>query len=92
MATNHRYTRAVAQRERKDPEKALLDAAERLLERDGFIGISTRKVAGEAGINPALVHYYFNSIEDLCARVMQRFSEDAAEDRKAPRSRVAARA
>jgi AcrR family transcriptional regulator len=69
----------VAQRERKDPEKALLDAAERLLERDGFIGISTRKVAGEAGINPALVHYYFNSIEDLCARVMQRFSEDLIE-------------
>ena len=69
----------MAQRERKDPEKALLDAAERLLERDGFIGISTRKVAGEAGINPALVHYYFNSIEDLCARVMQRFSEDLIE-------------
>jgi AcrR family transcriptional regulator len=69
----------VAQRERKDPEKALLDAAERLLERDGFIGVSTRKVAGEAGINPALVHYYFNSIEDLCARVMQRFSEDLIE-------------
>lgn len=69
----------MAQRERKDPEKALLDAAERLLERDGFIGISTRKVAGEAKINPALVHYYFNSIEDLCARVMQRFSEDLIE-------------
>ena len=69
----------MAQRERKDPEKALLDAAERLLERDGFIGVSTRKVAGEAGINPALVHYYFNSIEDLCARVMQRFSEDLIE-------------
>ena len=69
----------MAQRERKDPEKALLDAAERLLERDGFIGISTRKVAKEAGINPALVHYYFDSIEDLCAHVISRFSEDLIE-------------
>ena len=66
-------------RERKDPEKALLDAAERLLERDGFTGISTRNVAREAGINPALVHYYFNSIEDLCAHVISRFSEDLIE-------------
>jgi len=69
----------VAQRERKDPEKALLDAAERLLERDGFVGVSTRKVAKEAGINPALVHYYFDSIEDLCAHVISRFSEDLIE-------------
>lgn len=69
----------MAQRERKDPEKALLDAAERLLERDGFIGVSTRKVAKEAGINPALVHYYFDSIEDLGARVISRFSQDLIE-------------
>lgn len=69
----------MVQRERKDPEKALLDAAERLLERDGFIGVSTRKVAKEAGINPALVHYYFDSIEDLCAHVISRFSEDLIE-------------
>ena len=63
----------------KDPEKLLLDAAERLLEREGFVGLSTRKVAAEAGINPALVHYYFDSIEDLAASVIQRFSTDLIE-------------
>ena len=69
----------MARRDRRDARTELLDAAERLLEREGAIAVTTRKVAQEAGINPALVHYYFDSVEDLCAQVIERVSQDLVE-------------
>ena len=54
---------------------ALLDAAERLLIEVGYAGITTRKVAAEAGINHGLVHYYFGSIEELLFQAMERYTE-----------------
>jgi AcrR family transcriptional regulator len=56
-------------------EQALLDAAERLLVEAGAAGITTRRVAEEAGSNHGLVHYYFGSIEQLLVRVLDRFTE-----------------
>jgi len=58
-----------------DTEQALLDAAERLLVEVGADGITTRKVAEEAGANHGLVHYYFGSVEQLLVRVLERFTE-----------------
>jgi AcrR family transcriptional regulator len=55
-------------------EQALLDAAERLLVEVGAAGITTRRVAEEAGSNHGLVHYYFGSIEQLLVRVLERFT------------------
>ena len=46
-----------------ETEQALLDAAERLLFDFGAAGITTRRVADEAGVNHGLVHYYFGSVE-----------------------------
>ena len=37
-------------------EEALLDAAERLLAEVGYAGVTTRRLAEEAGINHGLVH------------------------------------
>jgi AcrR family transcriptional regulator len=54
---------------------ALLDAAERLLIAEGHAGITTRKVAAEAGVNHGLVHYYFGSIEELLFQAMERYTE-----------------
>jgi AcrR family transcriptional regulator len=54
---------------------ALLDAAERLLIEEGHAGITTRKVATEAGVNHGLVHYYFGSIEELLFQAMERYTE-----------------
>jgi len=45
--------------------EAFLDAAERLLVREGVAGISTRQLAREAGQNHGLVHYYFGSVDEL---------------------------
>ncbi len=58
-----------------ESEQALLDAAERLLVEVGASGITTRKVAEEAGLNHGLVHYYFGSVEQLLVRVLERFTE-----------------
>ena len=60
---------------RQQTEEAFLDAAERLLVDVGNVGITTRALAEEAGANHGLVHYYFGSIENLLARVLERFTE-----------------
>ena len=56
-------------------EDALLDAAERLLVDVGHAGITTRRLAEEAGVNHGLVHYYFGSNENLLVRALERFTE-----------------
>ena len=60
---------------RSAAEEALLDAAERLLVDVGHAGITTRRLAEEAGVNNGLVHYYFGSIENLLVRVLERFTD-----------------
>jgi AcrR family transcriptional regulator len=55
-------------------EQALLDAAERLLSDVGYAGISTRRLAEEAGVNHGLVHYYFGSNENLLVQMLERFT------------------
>ena len=70
MATGELKTTA-----RSTAEEALLDAAERLLVDVGHAGITTRRLAEEAGLNHGLVHYYFGSIENLLARTLERFTE-----------------
>ena len=52
-----------------------MDAAERLLVDLGQAGISTRRLAEEAGVNHGLVHYYFGSNEQLLVRTLERFTE-----------------
>lgn len=51
-----------------------MDAAERLLVRVGYAGITTRAVAEEAGANHGLVHYYFGSMDELFVQVLERFT------------------
>jgi AcrR family transcriptional regulator len=68
---------------RQENEQAFLDAAERLLVSVGHAGISTRALAEEAGANHGLVHYYFGSMENLLARVLERFTERLIERQRA---------
>jgi AcrR family transcriptional regulator len=64
-------------------EEALLDAAERLLVDVGHAGITTRRLAEEAGVNHGLVHYYLGSNENLLARALERFTERLIERQRA---------
>ena len=59
---------------RSAAEEALMDAAERLLVDVGHAGITTRRLAEEAGVNHGLVHYYFGSNEHLLVRTLERFT------------------
>jgi AcrR family transcriptional regulator len=60
---------------RTETAGALLDAAERLLVEVGHAGISTRRLAAEAGANQGLVHYYFGSMDELFVQVLERFTD-----------------
>jgi AcrR family transcriptional regulator len=59
---------------REDNVEAFLDAAERLLVREGAAGISTRQLGAEAGQNHGLVHYYFGSVDELLLQTLERFT------------------
>lgn len=43
----------------------LLAVARQLFAQQGFAGVSTRAVAEAAGVNPAMIHYYFGSKQGL---------------------------
>ena len=43
------------------PREAILDAARRRFAAQGFEGATMRAIAGDAGVDPALVSYYFGS-------------------------------
>jgi AcrR family transcriptional regulator len=63
--------------------ETFLDAAERLLVREGAAGISTRQLAQEAGQNHGLVHYYFGSVEELLLQTLERFTGRILERQRA---------
>jgi AcrR family transcriptional regulator len=41
----------------------------------GYAGITTRKLAEEAGLNHGLVHYYFGSMQELLLQVLERYTD-----------------
>lgn len=53
----------------------LLDAAESILVADGYPAVTTRRLGAVAGVNHGLVHYYWDSLEDLLAAVLERFTQ-----------------
>lgn len=50
----------------------ILDAVERLLQREGHAGVNTRSVALEAGVKPPLVHYHFETTDNLLLESYRR--------------------
>lgn len=55
-----------------DAEQRILDAAHRVFLRRGSAGARTQEIADEAGVNKALLHYYFRSKERLATAVFHR--------------------
>ncbi|HZS15897.1 MAG TPA: helix-turn-helix domain-containing protein [Candidatus Dormibacteraeota bacterium] len=47
----------------------IVDAAGRVMSRKGYGGTTMKDIAAEAGIAPGLIHYYFDSKEDLLLAV-----------------------
>lgn len=50
----------------------LLDSAAMLLVEEGYSAVTTRRVAARAGVNPALVNYYFGTMDDLLVALFRR--------------------
>ena len=75
MEPSTQPTPAPTQPARSATADAFLDAAERLLIEVGHAGITTRRLAAEAGANQGLVHYYFGSMDELFVQVLERFTE-----------------
>jgi len=53
-------------------EQQILDAAHTVFLRHGTSGARMQDIAGEAGVNQALLHYYFRTKERLSEAVFQR--------------------
>lgn len=51
-------------------EDKIKEAARKLFTSSGFAAVTTRDIAAEAGINQALLHYYFRSKEKLFEIIM----------------------
>lgn len=56
----------------RDTEQRILDAAHLVFVRRGTAGARTQEIAREAGVNSALLHYYFRSKARLAEAVFQR--------------------
>jgi AcrR family transcriptional regulator len=66
-----------------DLKETILDAAEGLFARHGFYGVTTRQVAAEAGVDTALIHYYFGAKRELFDAVFVRRAEILNQAREA---------
>lgn len=65
-------------RRRLDGDEAktqILDAVDRLLQRDGYGAVNSRSVALEAAVKPPLVHYHFETTENLLLSAYRRAAE-----------------
>lgn len=52
-------------------ERKILEASKRIFQRKGMYGARMQEIADEAGINKALLHYYFRSKDKLFDAVFQ---------------------
>src|SRR5689334_20044524 len=55
-----------------DTEQRILDAAHAVFVRRGTAGARMQEIAAEAGVNQALLHYYFRSKEQLARAAFER--------------------
>ncbi|RZJ19693.1 MAG: TetR/AcrR family transcriptional regulator [Brevundimonas sp.] len=73
-ASKPRVTKPKAQR-REETTARILDVAEGLFARHGLHGVTLKAVAKEAGVDTALLHYYFDDKNRLFSTVFGRRAE-----------------
>jgi AcrR family transcriptional regulator len=54
---------------------ALLEATAQVMLEEGYAAATSRRIAAKAGVKPALVHYYFPSMDDLFLAVLRAGAE-----------------
>jgi len=61
--------------ERPDIKESLLDAAEALIQDEGYAAATARKIANKVGLKHQVIFYYFGSQDELLAAVFRRFAD-----------------
>ena len=61
-------------KEKKKTEEKIIDVAEEIFVKDGFNGTRMQTIADKAGINKALLHYYYRSKQKLFYVVFSRLA------------------
>lgn len=67
------------QRRSQDTVEVILEGAVRLIEREGSEGLTTRKVAHEAGVSIGTLYQYFPNIDAICVALINRLVVDDVE-------------
>jgi len=62
-----------------DPRDRILDAAVRLFSQKSYSATGMRELAAEAGVNLAMINYYFGSKQGLLKALINRFFEQYSE-------------
>jgi AcrR family transcriptional regulator len=60
-------------------QAAIIAAAVRVLAREGITETTTRKIAAEAGVNQAMINYYFGGKDELLYAVLQEMMRRTGE-------------
>src|ERR1700744_1467320 len=60
------------EKDKIDKKDHILDVAEKVFSDKGFDGASTRLISSEAGVNMAMLNYYFGSKEGLFLAIFDR--------------------
>jgi len=55
----------------------ILNTATKIFARKGFDGARVEEIAQKAGVNKALIYYYFKSKEEILEEIMKRFLEES---------------
>jgi AcrR family transcriptional regulator len=61
---------------------ALIEAATKIMLEEGYPAATSRRVAARAGVKPALVHYYFPTMDDLYLAVLRAGAETNLEHQR----------
>jgi AcrR family transcriptional regulator len=69
------------QRVRENARTRILDAAVRLIARDGLDEARMARIAMAAGVSPSLLHYHFASRDALLAEALEHSYETAGDER-----------
>jgi AcrR family transcriptional regulator len=67
----------------------IIGAAKEILSRDGYEKASIREIANEAGVARGLLHYYFETKEELLVAVAQAAAQELGQRMAALREKVA---
>jgi TetR/AcrR family transcriptional regulator len=79
MLAARKIARRFPVRDAQRTRAAILDSAEKSFARNGLLGTRTETIAAECGVTKAMIHYYFETKENLYKAVLERVFHERVE-------------